>query len=88
MQKFDEKDYTETNPKSEIRNPQYILIWHSSIDLDAKIYFPGDKIAEDIYQKMPPSLKIHWWEIGRELSPNVFTKLSRETQKYFKIKTS
>jgi len=71
------------NPKS---GEKYILIWHSLIELD-QIYFPGDKIGENVYQQMPNSLKPHWWEIGRELPPHIYNKLAANLQKYFKVKT-
>jgi hypothetical protein len=64
---------------------KYVLIWHSSVILEQQIYYPGDVIEEEIYHKMPRFIQIQFWEIGRELTPQTFNKLSKHLQKYFKM---
>jgi len=83
------RSYTPTAPldRGESAGDKYVLVWHSSIELDSRIYFPGDKIGEDVFKKMPDFLKPHWWNIGKELPPHIFNKMTGNLQKNFKLKT-
>ena len=65
---------------------KYMLIWHYPIELGDHIYNPGDKIGEDVFQKMPRYLKPHWREIGQQLPPRIYNKLPPNSQKFFKLK--
>ena len=67
-------------------NEKYVLIWHYSIELGGQIYNPGDKIGEDVFQKMPRYLKPHWREIGQQLPQRIYNKLPPNSRKFFKLK--
>lgn len=67
-------------------NDKYVLIGHYPIELDTHIYKPGDKIGEDVFQKMPRYLKPHWREIGQQLPQRIYNKLPPNSRKFFKLK--
>jgi hypothetical protein len=79
--KFPDKSKAAAEPEKQVK--QFVLVWHSSITLERQIYYPGDLVSEEIVNKMPKFLKIHFWEVGKELPPHVFRKLAKNLQKYF-----